>query len=141
MNREAYFRRAHLLHTQCYRSLKGVVSNPAHLHKRHMKATCKCHPERTDNRLKRDNMASFTLRGRGNKVEAFSSSWQGGLVLLLQLFGSSFITSCWSGSRWDAILLSQPWEFSMGFLVGWGTQGQLYLGSILSPLADSYTRG
>lgn len=73
MNREDYFRRACLLHTQCGRSLKGVVSSPAHLHKQQtcglmkatdmalMKAMCKCHPERRKNRLKRGNMAGFTL--------------------------------------------------------------------------------
>lgn len=51
-------------------------------------------------------------------------SWEGELVLLLQLFGSSFTgyiravpgPSCRCGSRWD--LLSQLWEFAMGLLVG-----------------------
>lgn len=79
--------------------------------------------------------ANITLKG-GNRLRRGLTPWVGEkslrlpapawerkLVLLLQFFGSSFIGytravpghSCWFGSEWD--LLSQPWEFAMGFLV------------------------
>lgn len=58
-------------------------------------------------------------------VNGPSSSWEGELVLLLQLFQLCFVSytraaqgpNFRSGSMWDPILLRQPWEFAMGFLV------------------------
>lgn len=139
MNREADLGQVCLLHTRRVRSLPGAVSNPARLHRQHRHLPSQRPPANTTLKGEARLRRGLTVWVGKISLRLPAPSWEGELVLLLQLFVSLATPELCLVPAAGVGAPSQP---ALGVCHGFpgGTQGQLCLGSTHSP-ADSCTRG